>query len=86
MKAHSVLKKLNIAKRFSNDVVQDWKEQSVEIISGADIVAVSDLTITGLKSGIALIRVSATTIISDEASKEGYKEKVYSTEIEVEVK
>lgn len=71
---------------IGGSIVLDWKEQSVEIISGADIVVVSDFTITGLKLGIALIRVSATTIISDEASKQGYKERVYSTEIEVEVK
>lgn len=71
---------------IGGSIVLGWKEQSVEIISGTDIVAVADFTITGLKSGIALIRVSATTIISDNAYELGYKEKVYFTEIEVEVK
>ena len=67
-------------------VVLDWKDQRVEIVDGSDIVAVSDLTITGLKPGTALIKVSATTVLSDEASQSGYEERIYSTEVEIEVK
>lgn len=37
--------------------VLGWKEQCVEIISGDDIISVSGLTITGLKSGVASIKV-----------------------------
>ena len=67
-------------------IVLDWKYQNAEIVDGNEIVAVSGLTITGLKPGTARIRVSATTVISDEAASAGREEKVYSTEIEVKVK
>ncbi len=67
-------------------IVLDWKEQSIKIINGEDVISISGLTITGLKSGTALIKVSATTVLSDEASKSGYEEKVYSTEVEITVK
>lgn len=66
-------------------IVLGWKEQCVEIISGDDIISVSGLTITGLKSGVASIKVSATTIISDESFAAGYEEKVYSVVTEVKV-
>ena len=66
-------------------IVLGWKEQYVEIISGDDIISVSGLTITGLKSGVASIKVSATTIISDEDIASGYEEKVYSVVTEVKV-
>lgn len=54
-------------------IVLGWKEQYVEIISGDDIISVSGLTITGLKSGVASIKVSATTIISDEDIASGHE-------------
>lgn len=66
-------------------IVLGWKEQYVEIISGDDIISVSGLTITGLKSGVASIKVSATTVISDESFAAGYEEKVYSVVTEVKV-
>lgn len=66
-------------------IVLGWKEQCVEIISGDDIISVSGLTITGLKSGVASIKVSATTVISDESFAAGYEEKVYSVVTEVKV-
>lgn len=66
-------------------IVLGWKEQYVEIISGDDIISVSGLTITGLKSGVASIKVSATTIISDEDIASGHEEKVYSVVTEVKV-
>jgi hypothetical protein len=66
-------------------IVLDWKNQTVEIVDGNDIVAISGLTITGLKPGTALIKVSATTVISDEAASVGREEKVYFTEIEIKV-
>lgn len=65
--------------------VLDWKDQSVEVLKGEDIIDVSDLTITGLKPGKALIKVNATTVISEEAAQQGYDEKVYSTEVELRV-
>ena len=64
-------------------IVTGWKEQNVEIINGDDIVAVSGFSITGKKSGTAVLRIYATTIISDEAVKAGYKEKIYSTEVKI---
>lgn len=67
-------------------IVLGWKEQCVEIISGDDIIAVSGLTITGLKSGTASIKVSATTVISDANIAAGYEEEVYSTMMEIKVK
>lgn len=66
-------------------IVLGWKEQYVEIISGDDIISVSGLTITGLKSSVASIKVSATTIISDEDIASGHEEKVYSVVTEVKV-
>ena len=65
--------------------VLGWKEQCVEIISGDDIISVSGLTITGLKSSVASIKVSATTVISDEDIASGHEEKVYSVVTEVKV-
>lgn len=67
-------------------IVLGWKDQNAEIINGNDIVAVSGLSITGLKPGTSLIKVNATTIISNEANTAGHKEKVYSAEIEIKVK
>lgn len=67
-------------------IVVDWKDQTAEIISGDDIVSVSGLTVTGLKPGTALLKVSATTVITDEAAEQGFEERVYSTEIEIVVK
>lgn len=66
-------------------IVEGWKDQSIEIIGGNDIVAVSGLTIAGLKPGTALLKVSATTVLTDDASKAGYEEKTYFTEIEIQV-
>lgn len=68
-------------------IVLGWKDQNVEIVSGDDIVAVSGLSLTGIKTGTAIIKVNATTIISEEAAESGYEEKVYSTrEMEINVR
>ena len=49
-----------------------------------DIMTIS---VTGLKSGVAVIRVSSTTIISDEKVEAGGEERIYSTrEIKIRVK
>lgn len=66
-------------------IVLGWKDQRIDIIQGEDIVTVSDLSVTGIKTGTALIRVSATTVISDEARESGYDEKEYWTEAEITV-
>ena len=66
-------------------IVLGWKNQNVEIIDGNEIVAIDGLTVTGLKPGTARIKVSATTVISEESAAAGRKEKVYSAEINVEV-
>ena len=65
--------------------VHGWKDHNAEVIDGADIVKVSGLSVTGLKSGEALIRVSTTTIISEVAIMEGYEERVYSVDITIRV-
>ena len=66
-------------------IVLGWKEQSIEIVEGKEIVSVSGLSITGIKPGTARIKVNATTVISDETATAGNEEKVYSVEIEVNV-
>ena len=62
--------------------VNGWKDQNIEIIEGSDIVTVSGLSITGIQSGTARIKVNATTIISEEA----HPERVYSKEVEITVR
>lgn len=66
-------------------VVLDWKDPSIEILKGGDIISVSDLSITGLKSGTALIKVSATTSISKVDARLGCEERTYFTEVEIKV-
>ena len=61
-----------------------WKDQNIEIIEGDDIIEVSDLTITGLKPGNAKVKVSATTVLSEDGLKR-YSEKIYSTELKIKV-
>lgn len=70
---------------IGGSIVTGWKEQSVEIISGDDIVAVSGLSVTGIKTGTAVLKINAATVISEEAAEEGYKEKIYSTEVKITV-
>ena len=67
-------------------IVEGWKNQTVEIIEGFDIIAVSNLTITALNSGTALIKVSATIVISDELLDSGYEERQYTTYVDIKVK
>lgn len=66
-------------------IVTGWKNRNIEIISGFDIIDVSNLTITALKSGTALIRVSATTVISEEDLKLGHEERQYTVDVEIKV-
>lgn len=67
-------------------IVLGWKNEIIEIVTGTEIINVSELNITGLKAGTAKIKVSATTIISKEAAESGSVEKIYSAEIEIKVK
>lgn len=82
--------KMKIVYPADSIFVSEWKDISVEIIEGEDIIEVSDegsdFMITGLKPGTALIKVSATTVISEEAKEDGNEERVYSTEAEITVK
>lgn len=71
---------------FSIVEVIGWKDQNLEIIQGDDIVSVSGLSITGLKAGTAVLKISVTTIISEQDISSGYDEKVYSTRVRVKVK
>ena len=85
----SVGKTINIEIIYPNtggSIVFGWKDQNLEIISGSDIVSVSGLSLTGIKSGTVKIKINATTRISDEAIQTGREEKVYSKEIEIKVK
>ena len=63
--------------------VRGWKDQMAEIINRDEIVALSGLSVAGLKPGTALIKISATTVLSDEGL--GWEERIYSTEIEIKV-
>ena len=63
-----------------------WKNQKIEIISGEDIISVSGIAVTGLKSGTALIKISAITVLDEHAIEAGDKEKEYSFETEIRVK
>ncbi len=67
-------------------VVEGWKDQSIEILSGDDIISVSGLTVTGLKPGTAKIEVKAVTVINDENKSSGHEEKIYSASAEIKVK
>lgn len=64
--------------------VTGWKDEKIEIIDGDSIVSADGLTITALEKGNATIEVSATTVISEEASKDN-EERVYSTVVEIKV-
>lgn len=67
-------------------IVIGWKDQTVEIIEGAEIIEISGLTVKGLKAGTAVIRVSATTVISEIALEQGEEEKIYSTTAQITVR
>ena len=67
-------------------IVEGWKNQTVEIVEGSNVIAVSDLTITALNSGKALIKVSATTVISDELLNSGYEEREYIALVTIKVR
>ena len=77
---------INIVYPDDGLIVDGWKNQTVEIIEGSDVIAISGLTITALKPGTALIKVSATTVISDELLSQGYEERQYSTYVDIKVK
>ena len=70
---------------IGGSIVKDWRDQKAEIIEGDDIVAISGLTVTGLKPGTARIRVSAVTVLIEEAVAEGKEEKEYFAEIVIKV-
>ncbi len=74
-------------------IVEDWTNTTVEIISGKDIIEVSKVTdsntftVKGLKEGTATIKISTTTVLSQDAkSSQEYEEKTYNKEIEIKVK
>ena len=56
------------------------------VANGTTDLAISGLTITALKPGTALIKVSATTVISDELLSQGNEERQYSTYVDIKVK
>lgn len=62
-------------------IVFSWKEQNIEIISGVETIAVSGLSVTGLKPGTALIKVNATAY----CEVGGEQESVYSTEVKITI-
>lgn len=66
-------------------IVFGWKDHTVEIVSGIGLVSISGLSVTGTQAGVVVIHVSATTVISEYAAESGYEERVYSTEISVNV-
>jgi hypothetical protein len=65
--------------------VLGWKDQNIEIIKGEDIIAVSGLTITGIKKGNAQIKVNVTTVLSDVAYQTGYEDRIYSIKLKITV-
>ena len=67
--------------------VKGWKDTKIEIIKGKDIVSVDGMTITALKPGKAVIKVSTTTIVSEEdiAKYEYELERVYSVKTKITV-
>ena len=69
-----------------DSAVTGWKNQNVEIISGRDIVSGSGLTLTGIKSGTARVKVNATTIITYLGVELEEDERVYSKEVDIRVK
>jgi len=73
---------------YPNDggtIVFGWKDQTVEFLSGVGQVSISGLSITGTQAGVVVLRVSATTVISEYAAESGYEDRVYSIEITVNV-
>jgi hypothetical protein len=64
-------------------IVYDWKDQNIEIIKGEDIIAVSGLTITGIRKGTAQIKINVTTAITDDAYQSGNEERIYSTKLKI---
>jgi hypothetical protein len=66
-------------------IVTGWKDVTVEIVSGKDVVAVSDMTVIGLQTGTVVLRVTVTTVISNEALASGHEEKQYETEFSLTV-
>ena len=69
-----------------DSAVTGWKNQNIEIISGRDIVSVSGLTLTGIKSGTARVKINATTDITFLGVESEEDEIVYSKQLEIKVK
>ena len=66
-------------------LVRGWKDQNIEIVDGDDIISADGLTITALRPGTAKIKVNATTVLLDSTLDKGHEERVYSTEVTVNV-
>ena len=60
-----------------------WKNTQVEILKGEDVILISGLIVTGVKSGKATIKVSATTILDEECGEE---ERLYSSTAKIIVR
>jgi len=63
-----------------------WKNQRIEVTSNPEIISVSGLTFTGLKSGSATIKITATTVLDDYSYQNGEKEIDYSVSAKIIVK
>lgn len=66
-------------------IVSGWKNEVTEIVNDEGVVELSEFTVKGIKPGTATIKVRATTVVSNEALAEGYKEREYWTEVKVTV-
>lgn len=64
-------------------IVTGWKDANVCILEGNDVVSISGMTVSALKPGTAILKISATTILTEDAQNQGYTEKTYSTEAKI---
>jgi hypothetical protein len=67
-------------------MVVGWKDQKVDILTNNNVIFVSGLFITALEKGTATIKVSATTVLSEESFQSGNEDKVYTVQVKVYVK
>jgi len=64
---------------FSTMVV-GWQDINLEDLDRSDVVEVQGLKVTGLREGVARMRLSATTVLNSRAESRGYENKVYSVD------
>jgi len=63
-----------------------WKNQRIEVIKNPEVISISGLTFTGLKSGSATIKITATTVLDEYSYQNGEKEVDYSVSAKIIVK